>query len=61
MTFKSHLESKGTLCPKCGSSAIKASHPPEMQDKETITTAMFCATCGARWINHYKLSKAVDP
>lgn len=29
MTFKSYLESNGENCPKCGSSAIKASAPPE--------------------------------
>lgn len=61
MTFKSHLESKGTKCPKCGSLAIKASRPPEMRDKETVTVDMFCATCGARWVNYYTLSDATDP
>ena len=61
MTFKSHLESKGTQCPKCGSETIKASHPPRMQSKETVTVDMFCATCGARWVNHYTLSKAEEP
>lgn len=61
MTFKSHLESKGTQCPKCGSLAIKASQPPQIQDKETVVVDMFCATCGARWVNHFVLSKAVDP
>lgn len=61
MTLHSHLESQGTQCPKCGSKAIKASQPPEQLDKATVTVAMFCATCGARWINHYSLYKAVEP
>ncbi|MDX1775996.1 MAG: hypothetical protein R3297_05400 [Desulfobulbales bacterium] len=61
MTLESHLESGGTRCPKCGSPAIKAAHPPQMEDKATVSVAMFCATCGARWLNYYTLAKAVDP
>lgn len=60
MTFKSYLESGGVQCPKCGSKAIKASASPEKVKPDTIRVAMFCATCGARWQDIYKLSKSED-
>lgn len=60
MTFKSYLESGGEQCPKCGSTAIKASAPPEKTKPNQVQVAMFCATCGARWRDIYTLSKAED-
>lgn len=61
MTFKSYLESGGECCPKCGSKAIKSSAPPEKIKTDAIHVAMFCATCGARWIDTFTLNKAEDP
>lgn len=61
MTFQSYLESGGGICPKCGSKAIKPSAPPERVEPDTIRVSMFCATCGARWLDTYTLSKAEDP
>ncbi len=60
MTFKSYLESGGENCPKCGSTAIKASAPPEKIKGGKVRVAMFCATCGARWQDTYTLSMAED-
>lgn len=60
MTYKSYLESNGEQCPKCGSKAIKASVPPELNKSSQVKVAMFCATCGARWQSIYTLSKAQD-
>lgn len=60
MTFKSYLESGGRECPKCGSKAIKASAVPEKMKGGQVQVAMFCATCGARWLDIYTLSKAED-
>ena len=60
MTFKSHLETGGEQCPKCGSKAIKASAPPEKMKADQVQVAMFCATCGARWRDIFTLSKAED-
>ncbi len=60
MTFRSRLESGGTICPKCGSKAIKASAPPEKTDPDKVQVSMFCATCGARWRDTYTLSKSEE-
>ncbi|MFH2124619.1 MAG: hypothetical protein ABIJ50_14200 [Pseudomonadota bacterium] len=60
MTFKSYLDSNGENCPKCGSSAIKASAPPEKIKGGKVHVSMFCATCGARWRDIYTLSKAEE-
>ena len=60
MTLKSHVDSGGEQCPKCGSKAIKASAQPEKVKADKIQVSMFCATCGARWRNIYTLSKAED-
>ena len=60
MTFRSHLESGGVLCPKCGSKAIKASAPPEKNGPGQVQVSMFCATCGARWRDTYTLSKSEE-
>jgi C4-type Zn-finger protein len=60
MTFKSYLESNGEKCPKCGSTSIKASVPPEKTAVGRVEVSMFCATCGARWRDHYTLSKAEE-
>lgn len=61
MTFTSYLESDGQNCPKCGSDAIKASRPPERIKPGKVQVAMFCATCGARWVDTYTLATAEDP
>ena len=58
MTLKSHVESGGKKCPKCGSRAIKATDTPERRHKSTLWDHLFCATCGARWRNVYIHSKA---
>lgn len=60
MTFKSYLESGGEECPKCGSTALKASAPPEKIKASHLHVSMFCATCGARWRDIYILSKSED-
>jgi len=60
MTFKSYLESGGENCPKCGSTAIKASAPPEKIKAGKVHVSMFCGTCGARWQDTYALSMAED-
>ena len=60
MTFKSYLESGGEKCPKCGSRAIKPSAPAERTVPGRVMLAMFCATCGARWVDTYSLAKAAD-
>lgn len=60
MTFKSYLESNGENCPKCGSTAIKASAAPEKIKAGKVHVSMFCATCGARWRDIYTLSKAEE-
>ncbi|MBU0945110.1 MAG: hypothetical protein KJ804_22095 [Proteobacteria bacterium] len=58
MTFKSYLESGGEQCPKCGSKAIKASAPPQRIKSDQMQVTMFCATCGARWQDTYRLTLA---
>ncbi|MDO9040947.1 MAG: hypothetical protein Q7U64_01220 [Desulfocapsaceae bacterium] len=60
MTFKSYLESNGENCPKCGSTAIKASASPEKMKAGKMQVSMFCGTCGARWRDIYALSKAEE-
>jgi len=60
MTFRSYIESNGEKCPKCGSTAIKASAPPEKIKVGRVEVSMFCATCGARWRDIYTLSKAEE-
>lgn len=49
MTFKSYIESNGEKCPKCGSTSIKASAPPEKTAVGRVEASMLCAMCGARW------------
>lgn len=61
MTFKSYLESRGANCPKCGSEAIKPTKPLERVKSGTVEAAMFCVTCGARWVDTYTLTTAADP
>ena len=60
MTFKSHLESGGELCPKCASKAIKTNGQPEKIIAGQTKVAMFCATCGARWRDIFTLIKAEE-
>ena len=60
MTFKSHLESGGEQCPKCGSKAIRPNGPPERIIAGQTRVAMFCATCGARWCDIFTLVKAEE-
>ena len=60
MTFRSYLESGGTLCPKCGSKAIKASASAEKTGPGQVQVSMLCATCGARWRDTYLLGKSEE-
>ncbi len=54
-----YLDSKGGICPECGSHNIDG-YEIENAVEDTILGHVACSDCGATWDEVYKLAHAVD-